>query len=97
MHGQFVIGPSPEIPFVFEYVIDRGIVELKGIPGTTFDGVRAKDVVYANLIFNNDFGTLVAPVTFRWTYSKILSSKKEGRLKKTFLSILHRILTLSRL
>jgi hypothetical protein len=65
MHGEFTVNNLSQL--VFSYVIDYGLVELKGITGTAFDGAEAKGVVYANLTPNS--GTLYGPITIKGTRS----------------------------
>ena len=67
MHGEFTGSELSQL--MFSYVIDYGLVELKGIPGTAFAGVTAKGVVYANLVFTPAYGTLAGPITITGTHS----------------------------
>lgn len=67
MHGEFTGNDLSQL--MFSYVIDYGLVELKGVHGTAFDGAEAKGVVYANLTYIPDYGTLVGPITIKGTHS----------------------------
>ena len=71
MHGEFT--GSDLSSLIFSYVIDYGLVELKGVPGTAFAGAEAKGVVYANLTLTPipfpPYATLAGPITIKGTRS----------------------------
>jgi len=71
MHGEFTGADLSHL--VFSYVNDDGLFELKGIPGSAFDGIESKGAVFATLKLTQipvpPYATLAGPITIKGTRS----------------------------